>query len=60
MRQFPGLDYVVLPVCERSQRNCPWSSTLCELNITAHQMFAVEGEEKTTATKIKSKSYWII
>lgn len=53
IRQFPGLDYVVLPVCERSQRNCPWSSALCELHITAIQMFAVEGEEKATTAKIK-------
>ncbi|KAG0710360.1 Squamous cell carcinoma antigen recognized by T-cells 3 [Chionoecetes opilio] len=54
IHQFPGLDYVVLPVCERSQRNCPWSSVLCELHITALQMFAVEGEEKATAAKIKT------
>uniref|UniRef100_A0A0P4WF69 RRM domain-containing protein n=1 Tax=Scylla olivacea TaxID=85551 RepID=A0A0P4WF69_SCYOL len=53
IHQFPGLDYVVLPVCERSQRNCPWSSALCELHITALQMFAVEGEEKATAALIK-------
>ncbi|XP_050725167.1 squamous cell carcinoma antigen recognized by T-cells 3-like [Eriocheir sinensis] len=53
MNQFPGLDYVVLPVCQRSQRNCPWSAALCELHIAALQMFTAEGEEKDTAAKIK-------
>lgn len=51
MQQFHGLDYVVLPVCERSQRNCPWSATLCELHITALQIFATQDE--SVATKIK-------
>ncbi|KAK3855213.1 hypothetical protein Pcinc_038368 [Petrolisthes cinctipes] len=53
IHQFYGLDYVVLPVCERSQRNCPWSGALCEFYITAIQMFAVEGEEDSTADKVK-------
>ncbi|XP_042223053.1 squamous cell carcinoma antigen recognized by T-cells 3-like [Homarus americanus] len=53
MHQFPWLDYVVLPVCERSQRNCPWSATLCEFHITALQMFATQGEENSVASKIK-------
>ncbi|KAK8726198.1 hypothetical protein OTU49_010418 [Cherax quadricarinatus] len=52
MHQFPGLDYVVLPVCERSQRNCPWSATLCDLHITALQMFASKEDESLTA-KVK-------
>nr|XP_045609668.1 squamous cell carcinoma antigen recognized by T-cells 3-like isoform X1 [Procambarus clarkii] len=51
MHQFPGLDYVVLPVCERSQRNCPWSATLCELHITALQMFQSENEDITSKVK---------
>ncbi|KAK7072870.1 hypothetical protein SK128_011164 [Halocaridina rubra] len=52
LRQFQGLDYVVLPVCERSQRNCPWSATLCELHIRALQLFAAEGDSNI-ASKIK-------
>lgn len=51
------MDYVVLPVCERSQSNCPWSSNLCVLHIEALQMFTVEGEEDKTTSKIKGKTF---
>ncbi|ROT78776.1 Squamous cell carcinoma antigen recognized by T-cells 3 [Penaeus vannamei] len=53
IRQFPGLDYLVLPICERSQRNCPWSAALCELHISALQLFHVGEETKTLMKKVK-------
>ncbi|KAL7647983.1 UNVERIFIED_CONTAM: hypothetical protein RMT77_001599 [Armadillidium vulgare] len=40
LEQFPSAHYVVLPVCERSQANCPWSSVLFELHVNALQTFA--------------------
>lgn len=53
MDQFSSSDYVILPVCERGQANCPWSSVLFELHITALQMFShtwQEGEGKKRIT----------
>ncbi|XP_066945811.1 squamous cell carcinoma antigen recognized by T-cells 3-like [Macrobrachium rosenbergii] len=52
LKQFQGLDYVVLPVCERSQRNCPWSASLCSQHIRALQLFAQRGDNSLTK-KIK-------
>ncbi|XP_068216225.1 squamous cell carcinoma antigen recognized by T-cells 3-like [Palaemon carinicauda] len=52
LKQFQGLDYVVLPICQRSQRNCPWSANLCSLHIRALQLFAQEGD-KSLSKKIK-------
>ena len=55
MEKFPAMDYMLLPLCKRSMRNCPWSSNLVELHIVILQQCHDETKSVDTL-KLEAKT----
>lgn len=54
MEKFGNSDYLILPICERSLRNCPWSGNLVDLHVSALQQ-CEESISEDINDKIKGK-----
>ncbi|CAL4063250.1 unnamed protein product, partial [Meganyctiphanes norvegica] len=51
LKQFTTADFLILPACKRSLRNCPWSGTLVEIYIHALQKFDQDEEDEQDVAK---------